>query len=238
MSLLFVSQLTFSQATEEELVREAAEVQKEAAPQEQSPEAEENPPVPKEGDLGVEPYKIAVNANISMSYVFAESPDSFVVKYDLNLEGEAKNKVDVIKGNGKADASIQGFLAKWPTGGCKLTISMGEVPFEMIFTKLGEESVRVNTKLVGDVLEKWQSNCTFADAPGAKFNTSGNEERWMVQIVQKAEYILRDIKLPIDRLHKQTTTVTADLKRFMIADPPLGSAEVEGKLTLQVIPES
>lgn len=183
-----------------------------------------------------EPYQIEMQVEVEMNYVFEESPDNFIIKYSMNLEGETQNKKQVIQGQAHAKASVEGFLAKWPSGECVLNIEIEEIPFEMIFAKLGERMVRVNTKHE-DFEELWRSNCLFSDAPGAKFTTTGKKERWFAQVLSRASHILRDIKMTMDPNHRLPTTLRSNIQRFMIADPPLGSAEIDGKLVLTVTPK-
>lgn len=189
------------------------------------------------GDLGEEVHRIAVQGEVDLNYVFAESPDSFIVTYKIRLEGQAKNKVDVVKGEGQITTGIEGSLAKWPTGECALNINVGEFPFEITFNKVEEETVRLDIRITGDILEKWESNCTFIDAPGSKFHTSGNPEKWVVRALQRPLPSLTDLTLPIDRLHKNTTTMEFKIEPFLVPDPPLGSAELKGKGTVKIIPE-
>lgn len=245
MKVVFLAILVFlmggppvlAQVTEEELVREAEERNSQDSQKPAGIEEAKADPEKGEGDLGDEPYKIVIRADIELSYVFAESPDSFLIKYKLNMEGAVRNKVDVIKGKGLVQTEVQGFLAKWPTGECKLMVSIGEIPFELIFTKMTEELVLLNVNYAEEILEKLESNCTFLDAPGAKFNTSGNPEKWLETAMGKNSYRFKNLKIPIDRLHRETTTLTFEPQRFLVADPPLGSAEIEFKGTIQIIPE-
>lgn len=192
----------------------------------------------EEGDLGRDTFRVSIKANYGLNYVFAESPESFVIHYKLNLEGTAKNKIQILKGKAHIDTDVKGFLAKWPTGGCELRISISEVPYEMVFNKVAEDKVRLDTKIDEQITERWESNCKFTDAPRAKFNTVGNPERWIHEAIRKSARLLRDVKIPVDRLHKQITRVQFNVDPFLIADPPLGSAEIEGKGTIEIIPES
>lgn len=192
----------------------------------------------EEGDLAREPFRILIKADFGLNYVFAESPETFVVNYKLEMEGTAKNKVDLIKGNARVTTGVQGFLAKWPTGGCELRVSVGEVPYEIIFSKIAEEKIELDTKIGEEITERWESNCKFEDAPRAKFNTIGNPELWLAEAVRKSANLLRGVKIPIDRLHKKTSQVKFNFDPFLIADPPLGSAEIEGKGTIEIIPQS
>lgn len=188
------------------------------------------------GDLGEEAFKIVVQGAVDLNYVFAESPDTFVITYKFRIEGEAKNQVDLIKGNVQMTTGIEGFLAKWPTGECALNVSVGEFPFEIVFNKVEEELVRLDIRLVGEILENWESNCTFIDAPGSKFHTSGTPEKWVMRALQRPLPAFTDLTIPIDRLHKNTSTMEFKIESFLIPDPPLGSAELQGKGKIQVIP--
>ncbi|MBI4223977.1 MAG: hypothetical protein HY609_03510 [Deltaproteobacteria bacterium] len=190
-----------------------------------------------QGDLGEDVYRVVVEGQIDLNYVFAESPDSFMVTYKFHIEGQAKNQVDLIRENGQMTTGIDGLLAKWPTGACALQISVGEFPFELTFQKVEEELVQIDLRIPGDILENWESDCTFLDAPGSKFHTSGNPEKWVTRALQRPVPPLTDLALPIDRLHKDTSTMEFAIERFLIPDPPLGSAELEGKGTVRIIPE-
>lgn len=221
VSLMFSPFSVFAQVSEDDLLREIA-------PQAVGGEAK--------GDLE-EPFKIAMDATVTLNYVFAESPDSFVVTYKIHLEGDARNKVDIIKGKGRVTADVKGFLAKWPTGECALKIGIGEFPFEMIFSKVEEEKVRLDLKITEPILENWESNCKFLDAPGSKFNTKGSPEKWVDGALKRTNPLLRDLQLPIDRLHRDTTTLGFTVDQYLLPDPPLGSVEISGKGTVTASPE-
>ena len=208
------------------------DILKEIIPQEGIP-----PVADTKGNL-TEPFKIVVDGTVSLNYVFAESPDSFIVNYKVNLEGQVKNKVDIIKGKGQIKTDVKGFLAKWPSGECQLKISVGEVPFEMIFSQIDDENVRLDVKIADGILENWESNCKFLDAPGSKFNTKGNPEKWVNGAIKRTSPSLTDMQLPVDRLHRDTTTLSFTIERYLVPDPPLGSVELEGKGTVKIIPET
>lgn len=193
---------------------------------------------PEEGDLGRDIFRVSIKADYGLNYVFSESPESFVITYKLNLEGTARNKIQIIKGKAHVETDVKGFLAKWPTGGCELRIAISEVPYEMVFSKVGEDKIRLDTKIDEQITERWESNCKFSDAPRAKFNTVGNPEGWIKEAIRKSAGLLRGVKIPIDRLHKQITRVQFNVDPFLIADPPLGSAEIQGKGTIEITPES
>ena len=152
------------------------------------------------------------------------------------MEALARNKVDLVKGSGQITTGINGFLAKWPTGECALNISVGDLPFEMVFNKIAEEQVHVDIRIVGELSENWESNCTFIDAPGSKFHTSGTPEKWVIRALKRPIPSFSDLTIPIDRLHKMTTTLKFQIEQFLIPDPPLGSAELKGGGTIQIIP--
>lgn len=191
----------------------------------------------RKGDLE-EPFRIVIDGSVDLNYVFAESPDSFVVTYKWSAEGTARSRVDIIKTKGIFTAGVKGFLAKWPTGECQLKISVGEMPTEIIFNKIDDENVRIDVKMDQNILENWESNCKFSDAPAAHFNTKGTPEKWVSGALKRIIPSPRDLKLPIDRLHKDTTTLPFNIERYQLPDPPLGSVELEGKGTVQIIPES
>lgn len=190
----------------------------------------------QKGDLGEEAHRITVQGQADLNYVFAESPDSFIVTYKFRMEGVAKNQVDIIKGMAEITTGIEGFLAKWPTGECALNISVGEFPFEIVFNKTEEEQIRLDIRFIGDILEKWESNCSFIDTP-SKFHTSGTPEQWVIKALKRPTPSFTDLTIPIDRLHRETSKMKFEIESFLIPDPPLGSAELKGKGTLTVSPE-
>lgn len=191
----------------------------------------------KPGDLGEDVYNIVVEGQIDLSYVFAESPDTFIVSYLFKMEKQVRNKVDIAQGNGKIETKVKGSLAKWPTGECVLTVNVGDFPFEYTFNKTEEEKARVDVKIDGEMMEKWESNCTFTDAPGKKFTTSGNLEKWVRRAFYNIKPALKGLEIPLDRLHKETTKKEFEIEAFLIADPPVGSVELSGKGKISIIPE-
>lgn len=190
-----------------------------------------------QGDLGEDVYRITVDGAVDLNYVFAESPDSFTVTYKFHVETQAKNQVDLIREKGQMTTGIEGFLAKWPTGECALNVSVGEFPYELTFQKVEEELIRIDLRIPADIVEQWESDCTSIDAPGSKFHTSGNPEKWVMRALQRPVPPLTDLALPVDRLHKEASTMEFEIERFLIPDPPLGSAELEGKGTVKITPE-
>lgn len=224
-----------AQPSEEDILNQLDPEARQKAEAELREDLEETP---EEGDLGPDIFRVAIKADYGLNYVFAESPESFIINYKLNLEGTARNKIQIIKGKAHVDTDVKGFLAKWPTGGCELRISVSEVPYEMVFSKVGEDKIRLDAKIDEQITERWESNCKFTDAPRAKFNTVGNPEGWIKEAIRKSAGLLRGVKIPVDRLHKQITRVQFSVDPFLIADPPLGSAEIQGKGTIEITPES
>ncbi|MDO8526177.1 MAG: hypothetical protein Q7T03_00645 [Deltaproteobacteria bacterium] len=193
-------------------------------------------PLESKGDLEA-PFKIQVDGKVTLNYVFADSPDSFIVTYKVHMEGTVRNKVDVVRGKGKVSSEVKGFLAKWPTGECTLKVGIGEFPYEMVFTQADEDKARLDIKIVDPIFEVWESNCKFTDAPGSKFNTKGGTEKWFDHAFKRMIPSPRDVNIPIDRLHKNTSTLPWNIERFLVPDPPLGSVEMDGEGTVQIIPQ-
>lgn len=190
-----------------------------------------------EGRLEAEAFRIRMTSQITMNYVFNDSPDSFLITYRLELSEPVHNKADVLKGSAKIGVSIKGFLAKWPSGECTLNISASEAPYEIIYNRHQEENAKINIRFTGTILEQWQSNCQFKDQAGSKFTTTGNPEKWLDRALKVAAREFTDMTLPVDRYHKQSHKQDFELKRFILADPPLGSAEIEGSGTVELMPE-
>lgn len=178
-------------------------------------------------------WKVKINAAIRANYVFNDSPDSFVIKYRWEIEGQANAATAVIRGEADISAEVEGFLAKWPTGECSLNVTIPKVPFELTFRKSGDERGSVALKFRRNILENWQSKCTFTDAPGARFETSGNPERWLGRAVEKARPPLRSI---VTDLGDEETTTSFVINKDVIDDPPLGSVEIEGTGVVTITP--
>ena len=210
----------------------AADVEKQEAIEEQFREN-----IGAEGSLGVETFRIRMTGDFTLSYVFADAPDSFIVTYHLELDNTVRNKVDILNGSAKIAASVQGFLAKWPSGECALMINASEAPYEIVFNQDQEESAKVNLRFTGTILEQWQSNCEFKGEAGTKFTTTGNPEKWIDRALKVAAREYTNLTIPVDRYHKKTSKHDFELQSLILADPPLGSAEIGGKGTIELIPE-
>lgn len=178
-------------------------------------------------------WRVKINAAIRASYVFNDSPDSFVIKYRWEIEGQANASTAVIRGEADISAEVEGFLAKWPTGECNLSVTIPKVPFELTFRRSGEEKGSVALKFRRNILETWQSKCTFTDAPGARFETTGNPERWLGRAVEKSRPPLRSIVTDLGDIETTTSFV---INKEVIDDPPLGSVEVEGTGVVTITP--
>lgn len=190
-----------------------------------------------EGSLGADTFRVRMTADVSMSYVFNDSPDSFFITYRLEIDEPVRNKADVLKGNAKIAAKVKGFLAKWPSGECTLNINVSEAPYEIVFNRYSEEKAKLNVRFTGTILERWQSDCQFNDQTAAKFTTTGNPEKWIDRALKVTAREFTEFDLPIDRYHKQLHKHDFKLERFILADPPLGSAEIEGQGSVELIPE-
>ena len=177
---------------------------------------------------------IVLDGAVTLNYVFDNSPESFIIKYSFHVEGEAAANVAVIKGDAEIKSDVEGFLAKWPDGECKLTVTIPKVPFEMTFRQGSEDRGNMNMSFKEKILETWESRCTFSDTPGKTFQTRGNPEEWLNKALQKARPPLKAIALKLSADEETTTTFTISKQTFK--DPPLGTAEVEGTGVITIKP--
>jgi len=184
------------------------------------------------GDMEDGPFLVRMEGAVTLNYVFSESPDSFLVTYTFKLDEVVRNRVDVRKGNLESAAIAKGFLAKWPNGECNLKISNSTVPYELIFNRTKPTEARVDFKLKDSILEVWESLCNFADAPGSKFNTRGNPEKWLDAALKKTSPALRQLTLPL-RPGEPTSSVFK-IEKYQAPDLPVGTVEIEGAGTVSV----
>lgn len=209
---------------------------------EEGPEAvppAEKPAAPKPVEAGAagegeEARQIVIDSLVNMNYVFNGSPDSFILKYHVHLEGKVAAATAVIKGNASIATEVTGYLAKWPTGNCKLTVNIPDTPFQMTFTKIGEERGNIDLKFTNPITEMWESLCTFTDAPDAKFNTKGDPEKWLAKALEKARPPLT--RLTVNLNPEESTTMKFEISKQTIKDPPLGTAEFEGTGVITINP--
>lgn len=178
-------------------------------------------------------WNIKINAAIRANYVMNDSPDSFVIKYRWEIEGQANAETAVIRGNATISAEVEGFLAKWPTGECTLNVTIPQVPFELTFRKSGEDKGSVALKFRRNIMENWESKCTFTDAPGARFETTGDPEKWLAKAIEKARPPLRSI---VTDLTDEETTTSFVINKEVLDDPPLGTVEIEGTGVVTITP--
>jgi hypothetical protein len=183
---------------------------------------------------GQEARQVVIDSLVNMNYVFNGSPDSFVLKYHVHLEGKLAAATAVIKGTASINTEVTGFLAKWPTGNCKLTVSIPDSPFEMIFRKTAEDKATIDIKFTNPITETWESQCTFLDAPDAKFNTKGDPEKWLAKALEKARPPLT--RMTVNLNPEESTTMKFEISKQMIKDPPLGSAEIDGTGVITINP--
>lgn len=178
-------------------------------------------------------WRIKINAAIRASYVFNDTPDSFLIKYRWEIEGQANAATAVIRGDASISAEVEGFLARWPTGECSLNVTIPKVPFEITFRKSGEEKGSVSLKFRRNIMENWASKCIFTDAPGARFETTGPPEKWLAKAVEKARPPLRQIVADVT---DEETTTSFVINKEVLDDPPIGTIEIEGTGVVTITP--
>ena len=183
---------------------------------------------------GEELRQVVIDSLVNLNYTFTGSPDTFVLKYHIHLEGKVAASTAVVKGNATIATEVTGYLAKWPTGSCKLAVTIPDSPFEMVFRKAAEDKAGIELKFTNPISETWESQCSFDDAPGAKFNTKGDPEKWLAKALEKASP-------PLSRLTAPLTTGESSSMKFIIGkqtikDPPIGSADIEGTGVITINP--
>ncbi len=199
---------------------------------------EELPPLDEplaggEAREGQTSWTIRITGAVRANYVYRDSPDSYVVKYRWEVKGAANANTAVIRGDADINAQVEGYIAKWPTGECKLEVTIPKVPFEITFQRSGEDKGNVALNFKKAITEDWQSRCTFTDAPGAKFDTRGDPEKILSRAIDKARPPLRSI---IANLTRDETTTSFVINKETIDDAPLGSIEIEGTGVVTITP--
>jgi hypothetical protein len=179
-------------------------------------------------------WGIRINAAVRANYVFNDSPDSFVINYAFEVQGQANADTAVMRGDAAINAEVEGFLSRWPTGECSLAVSIPKVPFEITFRKAREDKGSVSLKFRKAIMEDWKSSCSFTDAPGARFDTSGPPEKWLARAIEKARPPLRSIVA--DMAEGEETTSSFVIPKEVLDDPPLGSVEIEGTGVVTITP--
>lgn len=192
------------------------------------------PAEPAETREGEEAREVVIDSLVNLNYIFTNSPDSFILKYHVHLEGKLAAATAVIKGNASIATEVTGFLAKWPTGECKLAVTIPDSPFEMTFRKTAEDKATIDLKFTNPIMETWESLCSFKDAPDAKFNTKGDPEKWLAKAFEKARPPLT--RLTVNLNPEESTTMKFEVSKQIVKDPPLGSAEVDGTGVITINP--
>ena len=169
--------------------------------------------------------KVSIDAVVVVNYSFGVGGDAYSVKYHISMGGDVNADVGVIKGNAKVATDISGFLAKSNMFECVLKVSIADVPYEILFKKVSDNEADLTVSFKGQIMEDWESLCTFLDNSGAKFNTRGAPERWIGSALEKAKPSLNKLNAPLD--NGKTTTQKFIIQNHVINDE-LGSAKIEG----------
>ncbi len=178
--------------------------------------------------------KLEVDSVVIVSYTFESSPDSYQVKYHLNLGGNIKTKAGRIKGMAKVATDISGYLAKSTAFECMLKVTVATAPYEVIYNLSGEDELNLDVSIKGQLLEDWESFCTFLDQTKAKFNTRGNPELWINNALSKSDPPMSKLVAEFDKT--KTTTVKFTVPKYTVRDEGLGFAEVEGTGVITIKP--
>jgi hypothetical protein len=186
-----------------------------------------------DAEKGVTPRKITLDAVVIVNYAYSDSGESYNVKHHISAGGEITPDIGIIKSKASIATDISGYLAKTSLFECLLKITISDVPFELAFKKISETEADINISFKEQILENWESLCTFLDTSAAKFNTIGAPERWIGIALEKTSPPLSKIVAPIDA--KKTTTLKFSAQKQSIPDEPLGTAQIEvtGVLTIQ-----
>lgn len=195
----------------------------------------ERPPTAEEkAKMAGASKRLDIDAVVIIKYMFNWSADSYTVKYHINLGGDINNDTAVIKGNAKVATDISGFLSKTSAFECVLKVSIADVPYEITFRKTSDTEADINVALKGQILEDWESLCTFLDTSNAKFNTRGSPERWISMALEKAKPPLNRLPISIDPT--KTTTSRFTINKHTVPDEGLGTAEIEGTGVVTIRP--
>ncbi len=176
---------------------------------------------------GEGPKRVTIDAVVVVKYTFSGGADSYSVKYHLNMGGEVAGETGMIKGNARIATDISGYLENNPgLCQCLLKVSISDVPYEVVFKRTSETEADIEVSFKGQILEDWQSLCTFLDASGAKFNTRGAPERWIGLALEKAKPSLTRLTAPLDA--EKSTSIKFAIPKYTVEDTGLGDAEIEG----------
>lgn len=185
-------------------------------------------------EAGNDQRKVMIDGMVSLNYVFNNAPESFIVNYHFRIEGDTRARTAVIRGEATIDAKVEGVLAKWSGGECKLNITIPKAPFQVTFRrKEDEEEATINLRFIKPIMEEWESECNFGE--GAKpFVTKGMPEKWLQRALNKTSPPMRSLVAKISEDEKTTSNFLVN--KHQINDPPLGTIEVEGKGIITIIP--
>lgn len=183
--------------------------------------------------------KIAIDAVVVISYKFSDSAEpSYTIKYHMNMGGEIKQSfgqsVGMIKGNAKIATDISGFLAKSPAFECLLRVSIADIPYEIVFKRINETEADISVSFKGQLLEDWESLCTFIDGSNAKFNTRGAPERVVAIALEKAKPPLNKIETRLEP--ERETSMRFYISKFTIEDEKLGTIDASGTGVVTIQP--
>lgn len=178
-------------------------------------------------------WNVNITTAVVMNYTFSDTSKGFTVKYRLEVKGQANAETAVIHGDADIKAEVTEPLSKWPTGECRLEITIPKVPFELTFRKTGDEKGNLKLIFKKALNEDWQSKCTFTDTPGAKFDTRGTPETWLTKALDKARPPLRDI---VANMGNEETTTSFVISKETIPDPPIGNCDIEGTGVITIKP--
>jgi len=186
------------------------------------------------GEAGDDQRKVMIDGMVSLNYVFNNAPESFVVNYHFRIEGDTRARTAVIRGEANIDAKVEGVLAKWSGGECRLNITIPKTPFQVTFRrKQEEEEAYINLQFTKPIMEEWESECDFGN--GIKpFITKGTPERWLQRALNKTSPPMRSLIAKLSDDEKTTSNFLVN--KHQINDPPLGTIEVEGKGIITIIP--
>lgn len=178
--------------------------------------------------------KISIDTIVVITYNNLNPLDSYTVKYHLNMGGYIIQATGLIKGNVNVATDVRGSLARSPAFECLLKISIADVPYEIMFNKTDETEANINVSFKGQVLEDWDSLCTFVDGSDAKFNTRGSPEHWLAAALKKAEPPLNKLSAKLDPAKE--TTMKFTVPKYTVEDTGMGTVDVEGTGVITIVP--
>lgn len=221
---------------EETLPPEEEFFEEEVPFEEEIQEITETATPPAEGgeEKKVSARKVTIDAVVVVSYKADNPEESYNVKYHINLGGNINSDTGMIKGDAKVATDISGYLAKTVAFECLLKVSIADIPYEIMFKTTSEKEAELNVSFKGQLLEDWESMCTFLDTSGAKFNTKGAPEHWIGMALEKAKPPLTKMTAPIDP--KKTTTLKFIIENESVLEEGIGTVEVSGTGVLTIKP--